>query len=125
MGRHASFSFDSPAEFLRISACVVSVVMLRLFPAAKPHSFGPHFRMPEVRRAMERHTSIATTDNNAQERVAQSSRLPSCFGPAEPKLKVIPRDHLDSAFEIPLTRLLNRLKLNPSGSSGQDPLLQA
>ena len=40
--------------------------MLLAFPAAKPHSFGPHFRTPEVRRATERTPPSRTSDNNVQ-----------------------------------------------------------
>ena len=99
--------------------------MLLLFPAAKAHDFGTHFRQPEVRRTAERHTSIARSDNNSQDRIAQSALLKQSFAPAKPDVKIVPRDNVDSTPEVFLARLLKRLKLNPSGLGGQDPLLQA
>lgn len=44
MGRRASFGLDSLIRALRIVPCIVSIVMLLLFPVAKAHTFGPHFR---------------------------------------------------------------------------------
>jgi len=125
MGRSASFSFDSLTASLRIVACIVSVVMLLLFPAAKAHSFGTHFRTPEVRRATERQTCVAHSDENTQERVGHSDPLPAFFTPIETVSKIVPRDNFESLPDISLSRLLNRLKLNSSGSGGQDPLLRA
>lgn len=125
MGRSASFSFDSPTASLRIVVCIVSVVMLLLFPAAKAHSFGTHFRTPEVRRTAERHTCVAHSDNDPHECVAQSGLLPTFFTPTATVSKIVPRDNFEPPSEVGLFRLLNRLKLNSSDSGGQDPLLRA
>ncbi len=110
---------------LQAVACVVSMVMLLSFPAAKAHAFGTHFRNPEVRRTIERHTSIAHPDQNLQKGVAPTDTLPRFFIPIETVNKIVPLGDFESIPEVPLPRLLNRLKLNPSGSSGQDPLLSA
>ena len=125
MERWLSCKLDSLTAFLHVAACIVSVAMLLLFPAFQTHSFGPHFRNPEVRRATKRHTSIAHSDNRAEERIAQSGLLTKSFAPAEPDIKIVPRDNFNSPPEVSLARLLNRLKLNPPGSDGQDPPLQA
>jgi len=51
--------------------------------------------------------------------------LPNFFAPC-PSSQGFIRDHdFNSPSAVPLIRLLNRMKLNPSGSSGQDPLPQA
>jgi hypothetical protein len=99
--------------------------MLLSFPAARAHSFGAHFRTPEVRRAVERHTSIAHSDSDAPAGVAQSDPLPTFFAPTENAGSLMLPDKVETVSKVPLPRLLNRLKLNRSRSSGQDPLLQA
>lgn len=125
MGKIASSSVDSLRSFLAASVCVVSVVMLLLFPAAAPHRFGAHFRTPEVHRSAERHTSIATGDSEARDYVAPSGMLPKFFVPPERETTAIIGNHPEFLARVPLSRLLNRLKLNSSGSNGQDPLLRA
>ncbi len=113
------------ASFLHLVVCIVSLAMLLLVPATRVHNFGTHFRSPEVRRAAQRHTSIAHSDSNPNERIAESTPLPAFFTPTETFSNTIALDSFVSYAEVPVVRLLNRLKLNPSGSSGQDPLLQA
>jgi len=74
---------------------------------------------------MEGHTSVALEDQGNHERLIQSNQLPTLFTPVQATVKIL-RDHsFESPSEVPLVRLLKRLKLNPSGSRGQDPLLQA
>jgi hypothetical protein len=124
MERWISSSFDSLTAFLHVAACIISVAMLLSLPATKAHHFGSHFRTPEVRRATERHTSVAHSDNNTYE-VARSDLLPTFFTPTTTDSKIVPRDGFESLSEVPISRLLNRRKLNPSASGGQDPLLQA
>jgi hypothetical protein len=125
MERRASFWFESATTALRLAACVVGIAMLLCFPAVKAHRFGPHFRTPEVRRAMERHTFVAHSDDSVPARVAQLDLLPTFFIPADISSRIVPREYLESISELPLSRMLNRRKLNPSGSGGQVPLLQA
>jgi hypothetical protein len=108
MGRKRSSSFASLRALLRASVCVLSVVMMLLFPAVRPHSFGAHFRAPQVRRAFERHTSIAHSDSGAQARVPRSEVLPRFFVPAQRDLKLVSVDYFDAAIELSLSRLLNR-----------------
>jgi hypothetical protein len=125
MKRRLSSSFDSLTAFLYFAACALSTVMLLSLPAARAHNFGAHFRTPEVRRAVERHTSIAHSDCDAPARVAKSHPLARFFAPTETAGNIVLADNFESASDVLLPRLLNRLKLNPSGSNGEDPLLQA
>ena len=111
------------ASFAHLAVCIVSIAMLLLIPATKVHHFGTHFRSPEVRRTAQRHTAIAHSDSSAPQRIAESTPLPAFFTPTETFSKTVALDSV--RHEIPLVRLLHRLKLNPSGSSGQDPLPQA
>jgi hypothetical protein len=108
-----------------MAACIVGIAMLLCFPAVKAHRFGPHFRTPEVRRAMERHTFIAHSDDSTPAQVAHLDLLPTFFIPADFSRLVVRRENLESFSKLPIPRLLNRRKLNPSGSGGQVPLLQA
>ena len=124
MNRGASYGITLMTAFFRAAACIVSVAMLLSFPASGVHHFGTHVRTPEVRRAIVRHSSVALDDENAHERVAQCDLLPVFFTPSETIGKITPRSDFESP-PVVLSRLLSRLKLNPSGSSGQDPLLQA
>jgi hypothetical protein len=115
----------SLTAFFDALACVLSIVMLLSFPAGRLHSFGDHFRTPEVRRTTQRHTYVAAEGQRVQENAVRSDVLPTFFAPVETPVSLVSDRLFESPSEIPLVRLLNRLKLNPSGSSGQDPLLQA
>ena len=109
---------------LRASSCVISVVMLLLFPSITPHSFPTHFRPPEFRRSVERQTPIAHSDENPQSRIAVQSlpAFPVSIAIASKRPTI---DNFESPANVSIPRLLNRLKLNPSGSGGQVPLLTA
>ena len=113
------------AAFIRIAACIVSVTMLLSLPAARLHSFQAHFRTPEVRRTTQRHSSIAYSNDDTCERAIQNHPLPAFFVPVEPGHTIAARKIIEKPFEAPSLRILFRLKLNPSGSSGSDPLLSA
>jgi len=104
------------------AACILSVAMLLSFPASKVHDFDAHFRTPEVRRSIERNTSVAFGHDNAKESVAHSHLLPTFFVPAQTDRPTTSRD-TEKPFEAPRFRILSRLKL--SGSGGQDPLPSA
>ena len=125
MNRRLTRRLHSVTAFLHAVACVVSVAMLISFPAGNGHSFGTHFRTPQVRRAIERQVSIAHSDSNIRDQVAHSDPLATFFAPADPHPGMMARGHRESFPEVPLPRLLSRLKLNPSGSGNQDPLLPA
>jgi hypothetical protein len=99
--------------------------MLLSFPVARAHNFGAHFRNPQVRRATERHSSIAHSDSGVPASITRGQLLPTFFAPIENRSRLVTRENLAPESHIPITRLLNRLKLNPSGSDGQVPLLSA
>jgi hypothetical protein len=125
MARRITSRLDSLRGFLNIAACVVSVLMLLSFPATRFHNFPTHFRNPEVRRSTERHTAVAPANEKTQDAVAQSDLLPRFFAPIETAGKIVPAYDFQSISQIPPPHLLNRQKLNPSGSGPQDPLLPA
>ena len=125
MGRHVTACLESLTAYLHAAVCIISVAMLLSFPATKVHSFDAHFRTPEVRRAIERYTPVAHSAENSQKCVARPCQLPTFFTPSETDSRLVPLHDFELASEVPVSRLFNRLKLNPSGSNGQDPLLQA
>jgi len=113
------------ATFIHRVACIVSVMMLLTFPAARLHSFEAHFRTPEVRRTTQRHTSVAYSHDDTCERATQNHLMPAFFVAPEPEPLATVWNSMAQPFEAPPLRILFRLKLNPSGSSGSDPLLSA
>jgi hypothetical protein len=113
-----------PALF-HAAACVLSVAMLLSLPASTVHDFDAHFRTPEVRRSIERTTSVAFGEDNAGECLDRSNLLPTFFVPSEPDHHPTARDTVEKPFTAPRFRILSRLRLMSSGSGGQDPLLTA
>ena len=108
-----------------VAACVASLAVLLLFPAARVHSFSIHFRAPEVCRSAQRHLPIAQTEADSIKCVAQTAPLP-VFS-ARTETVHVSSTSLPQEFvvEIPLVRLVNRMKLSPPGSGAQDPFLKA
>src|SRR5579862_1509816 len=119
-------SFHFLMKGFSLIACAVSIAMLVLFPAVTCHRYRTHFRPPEVRRSLERHTCVAPGGHNAEEPAVRPALLPTFFAPdlVAPTATNCDRN-VESSHEVPLRHLFNRLKLGPSGSSGQDPLLAA
>ena len=118
-------SFAPPSAELHIAACIVSVAMLLLFPATRFHNYGAHFRAPEVRRSIERQTAVAQGAHDGQESIVRSGPMPPFFTPPAPISKVFAPQNYESIPQVPFTRLLNRWKLDSSGSGGSDPLPKA
>jgi hypothetical protein len=108
---------------LKLAACVVSVLMLLVFPIRKAHQFTIHFRSPEVRRSIERHTPIAQPESEPAERIAHHAVLPTLLVPIDTGDAVKPVADFERSPQVSLSRLLLRLKLGSSRSGSQDPLL--
>src|ERR1700733_8761272 len=115
MKRQSHKGLDSLRAVLHALACALSIVMLLSFPASRLHSFGDNFRTPEVRRATQRHTYIAAEGKRVQENAVRSDVLATFFPPVQTPASLISDRLFGSPSEISLIRLLNRLKLNPSG----------
>lgn len=111
------------ARLLNLAACVVSILMLLAFPIRSAHQFSDHFRTPEVRRSIERHTPIAHPDSGASERIPHQTVLPALMVPLDYGEAIKPALTWELASQIPSSRLLLRLKLGSSRSGSQDPLL--
>jgi hypothetical protein len=122
MSIRSHFIQRKAASLLSLAACVVSILMLLAFPIRSAHQFSDHFRTPEVRRSIERHTPIAHPDSRSAERTPHQALLPALLIPTDDLDALKPAAHFDFA-EIPISRLLLRLKLGSSRSGSQDPLL--
>jgi hypothetical protein len=122
-----STSFHSSAlkaaGLLNLAACIVSVLMLLVFPMQRVHQYTNHFRAPEIRRSTLRHTPIAQRESGPAERIAHQAVLPALLVYVDTGDVVEPAANIEFASQVPLSRLLLRLKLGPSRSGGQDPLL--
>jgi hypothetical protein len=110
------------ARLLNLAACVTSILMLLAFPIHSAHQFSDHFRTPEVRRSIERHTPIAHPDSGTSERIPHQALLPVLLMSPDYGEAIKPAPTWELASQIPSSRLLLRLKLGSSRSSSQDPL---
>jgi hypothetical protein len=112
------------APLIRSIACFISVAMLLSFPMIKPHNFSDHFRLPEVRRSIVRHTQVAQAEDATTESVErigiQPNPLPLLLN-VETKFATI--SNVELAPQASPTRLFLRLKLGASPAGGEDPFL--
>ncbi len=111
------------ASLISAVACVVSLLMLLVFPMGPEHQFTGHFRSPEVCQSIERHTPIAQPEARTTECIAHQAALPALLMLINNGDVVEPVANIEFSPQVPLSRLLLRLKLGPSRSGGQDPLL--
>jgi hypothetical protein len=98
--------------------------MLLTFPANKPHNFHSHFRTPEVRRSIVRHTQLAQAEDSAAESVRHTALQPGIV----PLLHIVETavattSNVELVPQALPTRLFLRLKLGFSLAGGEDPLL--
>jgi hypothetical protein len=111
------------ATILCLGLHLVSVLTLLTFPAAKAHSYTEHFRPPEVRRSITRHTAIETTSEiDVVQDVALADARTKLLSPVESEAGLRPSPDANVVSRIPLPRRLLRLKLCVA-AGGSDPLL--
>ena len=123
MGIRFSFRALQGARLLNLAACLLSVMMLLAFPLQSGFRLTDHFRTPEVRGSIVRHTFIAQHESGPSERIANQAVLPALLTPSNTGNIVEPVANVERSVQVPPSRLLLRLKLGPSCSGGQDPLL--
>ena len=112
------------AGIIRAIACIVSVAMLLTFPTIKPHAFTDHFRTPEVRRSILRHTQVAEVENGTVKSVVRLGIRPHTLPllvDFETKFPTI--SNVELALQALPTRLFLRLKLGASPAGGEDPFI--
>jgi hypothetical protein len=112
------------AAFIRALACLASVAMLLTFPTIKPHSFSDHFRTPEVRRSILRHTQVAAVEEATVKSIVrfgiQPNALPLLF---DFQTKFVTISNVELAVQASPIRLFLRLKLGASPAGGEDPFI--
>jgi hypothetical protein len=111
------------ARLFNLAACIVSVLTLLTFPMQAAHQFTDHFRTPEVRRSIERHTPLAQPESQATDRIPHQALLPHILIPVEDGKAIVPVTNLEFSSQVPLSRLFSHLKLGRSRSGGPDPHL--
>jgi hypothetical protein len=117
------FATRQAASLPKVAVCVVTVLMLLAFPLRSTHHFADHFRNPEVRRSIERHTPIAHSDTETTGRVAHQIVLPAFVSPLDIGKARFPVTKVQVSSETPISRFLLRLKLGSSRSGSQDLLI--
>jgi hypothetical protein len=115
--------FRGLASFVRLAACLLSLMSLLTFPAPKPHQFLDHFRTPEIFREVEGHSFLDRSKSNVSEEIATSYREPGKIPVLDSSERTNSVSEDDSNTIVPLARLLSRLKLGPSSPAPTDPLL--
>jgi hypothetical protein len=112
-----------PADLLRFVAFAFSVLMLLTLPIRSAHRYTNHFRTPEVRRTVERHTYVVHGNAGSAECVSHQDVLVPVRVSVDDGDAIKPAIDSEIAPQIPISRLLLRLKLGSSRSGNQDPLL--
>jgi hypothetical protein len=106
----------------RLGAFLLAVAMLLSFAIVPSHNFTTHFRSPEVRRSVLRHTSVSPT--HAQVRLDPSPRRtePVAAMQARPRTP-----HTEGVVEVAtrdsIVEPLHRLKLGPHSDTDPEPHL--
>jgi hypothetical protein len=98
--------------------------MLLTFPLSKAHTFNDHFRTPEIRRSIVRHTQVAEAENATTESVQRINIQPTPL----PKLLDLNKQSASITIvefvpQAAPSRLFLRLKLGASPGGGEDPLI--
>jgi len=113
---------------IKISAAVravlysIAVGMLLSFPAIKAHRFEIHFRTPEIRRAIERSTSLAQPEITGAELVAHAKVARGVLVVLVVPVFSKPLANVRIVSEVLPTRSLLRMKPASRPAGGSDPL---
>jgi hypothetical protein len=116
-----SFLSHRTTAVAHVAACLIAVVMLLSLPAIRSHSFSTHFRSPEVRRSMARHTSVSPIHAEAKLQLAASEIEPVIAIPAQPP---IPLENREEVARASIIETLHRMKLGPHSEADSEPHLQ-
>ena len=105
---------------MKMASCIIVALILVVLPLARSHRAGVHFRTHEARRSVERHTFLEQSKVYEIERVHPAT-LRFAFVALEDAPR--PLQGFVRTPQLPITRLLLRLKLGLSSSGSPDPLL--
>ena len=108
----------------RVIACLAAAFMLLTLPLSPAHQPTNHFRAPQLRSFVQRHSVLEETRSDVSDRLALEQRQPSPILTVEEQTAAIPSGEFHSTPEVPISLLLLRLKLGPASSGGLEPHLQ-
>jgi hypothetical protein len=110
-------------RLLHLVGCVAGVLMIFALPMHPGPQLAGHFRAPEVRQSIERHTPLAHPETGSAEQISSQTALPLLLMPINTEDTVAPRAIFKHVSQAPLPLLFLRLKLGSSRSGSRDPLL--
>ena len=113
---------SQPRRIILMFACFCSLIILFTVPIEEVHHFAAHFRTGEVRRSLERHTAHASDDAPPSD---PRPRREIVSAPIIMPILCADTAHaytLTAFTEIPITRLLSRLKVGSHSDSDHDSL---
>lgn len=118
------FGVRSIIKSQHVAAWVAAIAVVLTFSVVPVHQFSPHFRSPDLGRWTEGHTNAAQPETSAAGRIAPTIALERTI-PALVQIDSASSSLVDIelASEVPLARLLKRLKLGPSRTANSDPLI--
>jgi hypothetical protein len=111
------------SNIARVTFCVSVALMLVMLPVPRVHQAADHFRSPEIRRSIERNVFLERTKNDFSERISTNYLEPTSLLRTETEDSVKLIVGFAPTPQVPITRLLLRLKLGSSVSGTPDPLL--
>jgi hypothetical protein len=120
-GRPHNLRGESFSRIVMVLACFSSLLILFTVPIERVHHFAVHFRTGEARRAAERHTALASDDAPPADPRPHRGTLSAVT--ITPVLCAATRaDAYAATTEVPIARLLSRLKLGSRSDSDSDSL---
>jgi hypothetical protein len=123
MNQSVHLGANEPGSRIARVTALVGLLMMLTFPMQPAHQFSDHFRADEARQTIERHTFLAQRPAGPTERIAQCAVRPALSVRIAIPSEVNPPPASEFTSDIPLIRLLLRLKLGPSHTSAQDPFI--
>jgi len=115
-------SMRTVRAFISTAACLVGIAMLLTLPAPLNHRFRSHYRTPQVRRTIERHTFVAQPETNAASHIGRAVIRADVVMPALRTQALRQRPvytYFTSRKSLPC--LFHRFKLGSSTTSSSDP----
>lgn len=104
------------------TASLVGIAMLLTFPAMLNHQFRFHYRAPQVRRTIVRHTFVAQPETDAASHISRADIRPVAVMPALQIQVLRPQPvHSYPILWGSMPRLSQRLKLCPPRINASDP----
>jgi hypothetical protein len=112
----------TPCRFLARLLGFFGIAILVSLSITPVHNFSNHFRAPEVRRTVKRHTVVSQAEDCASAVTARHSEPIATVPPFE-NSAIMPTGNQESPSVLPVIRWLRRLKLGTSRSGPSEAFL--